>query len=184
MADELVPTKACKRCLLVLPLTSFQKAPKVKDGREGKCKACKLIEGNEWRRKNAERVRAGNYRRYHTTAQGERSRTKAREYMAAHKEERRVYMVNFFARLGGAEGVVTLDDLTRQHEDQGGRCWWCSEPLGDDATVDHVVPVSRGGQNTPENIVMSCISCNSRKRTRLAYAEWTPPNPLRPEAQA
>jgi HNH endonuclease len=33
--------------------------------------------------------------------------------------------------------------------------------------VDHVVPVSRGGPEHIDNYVLSCKSCNSRKRDRL-----------------
>lgn len=33
-------------------------------------------------------------------------------------------------------------------------------------TKDHVVPLSRGGWNTPDNIVTRCRSCNSKKGNR------------------
>ena len=31
-------------------------------------------------------------------------------------------------------------------------------------TVDHIVPVSRGGSNGPENIVLACWECNMAKK--------------------
>lgn len=34
-------------------------------------------------------------------------------------------------------------------------------------TMDHVIPVSRGGQNTKDNIVPACRSCNSKKGTKM-----------------
>jgi 5-methylcytosine-specific restriction endonuclease McrA len=34
-------------------------------------------------------------------------------------------------------------------------------------TRDHVLPVSRGGQNSWENVVTSCSACNNRKGDRL-----------------
>lgn len=34
-------------------------------------------------------------------------------------------------------------------------------------TVDHILPVSRGGQNTWENTVTACTGCNSRKGAKL-----------------
>lgn len=46
------------------------------------------------------------------------------------------------------------------------------------ATLDHVVPLSRGGKTNFENIVTACHSCNSRKADRSfmkpAYAPYKP----------
>lgn len=51
--------------------------------------------------------------------------------------------------------------------DQGGyHCMWCQGRLGDEGihlTVDHLVPISRGGGNDLENLSPCCDSCNSRK---------------------
>ena len=35
--------------------------------------------------------------------------------------------------------------------------------------LDHVLPRDRGGKTTWENIVCSCIPCNSRKANRLPH---------------
>lgn len=39
-------------------------------------------------------------------------------------------------------------------------CAYCG---GDGGTIDHIVPISRGGDNSPENLAASCRRCNSRK---------------------
>lgn len=44
-------------------------------------------------------------------------------------------------------------------------CQYCGRN-GGDMTLDHVVPRSRGGRNSWENIVTACRECNSRKRDR------------------
>lgn len=44
-------------------------------------------------------------------------------------------------------------------------CQYCGE-RGNDLTLDHVLPRSRGGKTTWENVVASCRRCNSRKRDR------------------
>lgn len=41
-------------------------------------------------------------------------------------------------------------------------CQYCGQ-RGGDLTVDHVVPRSRGGEHTWENVVTACRTCNHRK---------------------
>jgi len=40
---------------------------------------------------------------------------------------------------------------------------------------DHVVPLKKGGTDTMNNMVPCCSSCNSSKRAKILYEEWTPP---------
>ncbi len=47
-------------------------------------------------------------------------------------------------------------------------CLYCGDYLYDcELTRDHVVPVSRGGPDTWENVVTACRICNHRKADRL-----------------
>jgi len=48
----------------------------------------------------------------------------------------------------------------------GWRCQYCGDNKGT-LTVDHVVPRSKGGTSTWENIVTCCAACNRRKADRL-----------------
>ncbi len=36
-------------------------------------------------------------------------------------------------------------------------------------TMDHVVPIIRGGRSTKGNVVPACKSCNAKKKHRLAW---------------
>jgi hypothetical protein len=46
-------------------------------------------------------------------------------------------------------------------------CRYCGEELGsNELTVDHILPKSRGGGNTWENLATSCVKCNSTKGDR------------------
>lgn len=63
-------------------------------------------------------------------------------------------------------------------------CQYCSCKLqGTDATIDHVLPRSRGGKHRWENVVACCLSCNRKKGDRTpseAKMELlTNPKPLR-----
>ena len=48
------------------------------------------------------------------------------------------------------------------------RCQYCGSDKH--LTVDHVVPRSKGGDDSWENVVTSCAPCNLRKGDRLPHA--------------
>ena len=48
----------------------------------------------------------------------------------------------------------------------GNVCAYCG---GEGATVDHIVPITKGGVNVPENTVCSCLACNMRKTNRPVH---------------
>ncbi len=62
----------------------------------------------------------------------------------------------------------------------GFACQYCGDP--DDLTFDHVVPRSRGGRTTWENIVTACAPCNLRKGGQLRASRAMRPyrRPRRP----
>lgn len=48
---------------------------------------------------------------------------------------------------------------------QKGVCHYCGRQVGAGAlTLDHVVPVARGGTSTKGNVVPACKACNSEKK--------------------
>lgn len=47
------------------------------------------------------------------------------------------------------------------------RCQYCGDKkTAGDLTLDHILPRSRGGDNSPVNIVTACVQCNNRKGDR------------------
>lgn len=55
----------------------------------------------------------------------------------------------------------------------GDACAYCVKKPAE--TLDHAVPVSRGGSNWPANIYPACFSCNSEKKDKILHKEWVPP---------
>ena len=51
-------------------------------------------------------------------------------------------------------------------------CRYCGRRVRRSATLDHVLPRSRGGTDAPENVVLACRQCNEAKgaRTQLEWA--------------
>ena len=53
-----------------------------------------------------------------------------------------------------------------------GICYYCRKKVGrEQLTMDHVVPLSRGGKSRKGNIVPACKECNSKKKYLLPI-EW------------
>jgi 5-methylcytosine-specific restriction endonuclease McrA len=47
------------------------------------------------------------------------------------------------------------------------RCQYCGDKKSvAELTLDHILPRSRGGDNSPVNVVTACLQCNNRKRDR------------------
>lgn len=65
-------------------------------------------------------------------------------------------------RIRAAGGEVPRAVRRRVLERSGNRCQQCGSTS--DLTIDHIVPVSRGGTSTESNLQALCRSCNSRKR--------------------
>ncbi len=54
------------------------------------------------------------------------------------------------------------------------QCHYCGETVTrDNATLDHLIPQSKGGKNTKDNLKTSCLMCNSIKSGKT-YEEVAP----------
>ena len=78
-------------------------------------------------------------------------------------------MANWRAKKAGVP-AERIKSFEKMFFNQRGRCAYCSEPLDDNFELDHVVPIAKGGGNTPRNVVLACIPCNRKKRANL----WIP----------
>jgi 5-methylcytosine-specific restriction endonuclease McrA len=47
----------------------------------------------------------------------------------------------------------------------GHKCQYCGSTKN--LTIDHIIPRSRGGEDTWENLVVACMPCNSKKSDKL-----------------
>lgn len=58
-------------------------------------------------------------------------------------------------------------DIIFIHGKQFGKCFYCESVLLD-YHVDHMVHLTRGGDNSKENICLTCTDCNRKKHTKTA----------------
>lgn len=182
---------SCKECM-----KNYYIANKERYAENGRAyysanKERKAEQGRDWRERNkewkAERQRVyrsansgkwTKYRREYNAKNKERYAEQRRAYEASHPDLRRSIKLRYRATKAAAEGDYGVTDIKRQYEAQGGRCAYCSTPLSKGYHIDHVVPLSRGGSNKPDNLVATCPTCNISKRDRLLHTEWIPSNPL------
>lgn len=75
------------------------------------------------------------------------------------------------ARMAKAEGSHTKKDILELIYLQEYRCAYCGITLYDDYQVDHIMPISRGGANSPDNLCIACGDCNNSKKNKTPE-EW------------
>ena len=116
-----------------------------------------------WRAANKERARATAKRsranrREHETARG-------RKWRRANPERRRLYNAQRRAKKNGANGTHTLADWRGTLARFSHKCVYCGSD--NQLTQDHIVPLSKGGTHTADNIVPACQRCNSSKGDKM-----------------
>lgn len=90
----------------------------------------------------------------------------------------RKYVCNSHIDLERAKKIAKWKIIkTLLAESQGYRCAHCQRPTNmisnhrRQATVDHVVPKSRGGTDDWNNLVMSCSRCNYKRQSKYIPEE-------------
>lgn len=137
-----------------------------------------------WRIENAEHLKAYHHQRYiknkreidaknraWVVANPEKRKEHVRRWYEANRDRALAYKNRRRAREMAAEGTYSAQDIREIYASQRGRCWWCGCEVGTQYHVDHRVPLSRGGSNNPENLVVSCPTCNLKKNDRYPH-EW------------
>ena len=149
------PIIPCSKCGIEKPRSEFYK------GRV--CKVCQCAINDEYSALNPE------VRKKSSAAYRERNReeTNRRTREWAHKFPVRALSITHArrARLAKAEGSYTEQEWLDLCEKYNQLCAWCNNPKK--LTVDHIIPISKGGSNFISNIQPLCGSCNSRKGNRL-----------------
>lgn len=119
-----------------------------------------------WAAANPEKVRARGaaYRAAHPHA--------VRIWRVANPEAYRAHNHSRRAWECQAEGSHTGADIRDLFVEQVGLCRYCGCDLDDSSYhVDHVLPLSRGGSDSRENLALTCPTCNLSKGAKI-LGEW------------
>lgn len=122
-----------------------------------------LDQERKWRASNLEAHRAAVNNWY------ARNKAARRAYMEAYNKTHPESAVRNSAlrraRSAGLPATLSKDQWKAIKGAYKNRCAYCGQKAKR-LTQDHVIPVSKGGGYTPDNIVPSCLSCNSSKGAR------------------
>ena len=76
-------------------------------------------------------------------------------------------LVNHNAHKRGATGDINAEEWLNKLRKHGQHCHYCGKPLTLKAvSVDHTIPLSRGGLHVIDNVEPVCQSCNHHKHAR------------------
>jgi 5-methylcytosine-specific restriction endonuclease McrA len=165
--------KNCGKCKELLPLDAFAKNRARTDGLQGYCKACDRIKNKEYASKNKDKqlVRTNKWRennrdQYLSLKREWRKRQVALGTLKKYpkdSEKHRLRMIERRAKLANNGVFVLLPKEERKL--MRGPCFYCQAT--EKITIDHIIPIYKGGRHSIGNLVSACKSCNSSKGVKF-----------------
>ena len=151
--------KQCRKCKVDKSLECFGKYARSSDGLHYYCKECwKVINKSRYNREDAvERAVAW------ARANRKRKRQHNKKSAQAHPESRLRARIKrqYRIEIGEMDSDISLDRVYAQDE---GLCKLCGQSVvRADASIDHIDPLSQGGEHVWTNVQLAHMTCNSRK---------------------
>jgi len=98
----------------------------------------------------------------------DKAKQSSQKWVKAHPELQSAYYHKRRAKKSGNGGSFTTGEWDLLKKQYGYVCPMCNRKEPEiKLTIDHIIPLSKGGSNYIENIQPLCSSCNSIKRTRI-----------------
>lgn len=176
----MVQIKHCSACGQDKPVDEFHVCRGRPDGRQTRCKRCKIKDNLRYAARNPSQMRINCRKHYHkdkAKSQAyarQRRKIKPAGYLAAERKwkaanpDKVIAAVHLRrARLANVGGSFTATEWQDKLAEYDGKCAYCS--CAGKMTRQHVVPISKGGSNSIENIVPACLGCNLSIGAKIVY---------------
>lgn len=194
-------TKKCPKCGQIKDIGEFYRNKSRRDGFSVYCKECILNDSHEYYEKNkiVAKERLNAWRAKNRDYVNERDKIyrkenpdiefkKQKKYRETHKEklylkgkkyrgEHKDYFYNKARerkakKMEVSDGTITLEFEQYLFDEQNGKCAYCGCDLNETGKhLDHIIPLSKGGLHTANNVHWTCPTCNLSKGDKLED-EW------------
>lgn len=154
--------KKCIRCLKIKPLEEFNSS---KTYTYAYCRFCVKKYAKEYEAKNKDAIAIRKKAYY----------LKNREKILSQQKQYKKDFPLVQAKAGQKRRITKMSNDTRYIKNselnalRNSCCYYCGSYV--DISIDHVIPVSRGGRHSIGNLVAACKPCNSSKNNRTVM-EW------------
>lgn len=181
--------KICTACRQSKPVSCFHKDRGRRDGLFSWCKECAKEKRNvearrkassKWHANNPDAIRKIAARSYKKRAvrlrelsrlwrknNPDRLRVQVKAWRKANPDKYQAIVQRRRAAQRNARGFATGGQIKARIDYYGGLCYLCGDPY---QSVDHVIPLARGGTAWAANIRPACLRCNSKKGARRDHA--------------
>jgi len=160
--------KKCPACEQTLDSEFFYGSRHTKSGLSAYCKVCNRLRSKRYRQENEARVKE-QIRQWHEDHKESvniykrnwelNNRDKIRPMKRKSEQSRRARKLNQF--------VEIVDPLIVYARDNG-VCQLCWDPVGVDFHIDHILPLSKGGEHSYKNTQLTHPQCNLSKGSRVS----------------
>lgn len=193
-----IKSRICTKCKLEKLLSEFNNDKKGKYGKRSLCKKCESQKRKKYYQKYAEERKA--YRKQYYQENKETENRQSEKYRKSHLEKFREYDKKYrnkpakkkmaqerkrkwyhtprgrqlekarkYRRRLQIKATQQPYDFEKICDKYGNICLRCKKKRK--LTVDHVIPLSKGGHDTEQNVQPLCKHCNCIKRDKLGK-EW------------
>jgi hypothetical protein len=181
--------KKCSKCGQVKPLADYYRDAAAKDGLCLRCKICHRAVASAYYLLHRDKKAAyslahhnekGEYDAAYRVSHRQARNASARAYYQAHREEEAVNtriwalahpdkMLDYEAhrRALKRQAYVEVISRTAVYARDGGRCHICHKRVDPKKWhLDHLIPLSKGGEHSYRNVAVACPKCNISRGNR------------------